>query len=141
MAQAPAVHIRREYEPPPTLRQAIGRYMRLVRHYDHHGTDPKRVYQRELMLKGGPVRISPIAWTDGPLEIDRVAIDNRRRVWRFRACVMETGRCIFEQFVEAETREEGCKVGAQFMTRDWHKVLAATNGRPPAAVVATVLAI
>lgn len=136
-----AVHIRREHPRPPTLRAAIGRYMQLVRHYDQHGVDPIRYRMRQQRLRAGPVQISPIAWTDGPLDIDRIALDSRRRLWRFRACVLETGQCIFEQFVEAETREEGARVGAAFMTRDWHKVLAATKGNPPAAIVATVLAI
>jgi hypothetical protein len=142
MPDAPAVHIRREYERPPSLRSILRKYIPLVEHYANHGKDPMREARRVALTKHGPVRLSPIAWTEGPLPFGRIEIDKRRRVWRFRAVDPASGRCIYSRFVEGETREEGCKVGAEMMTREWDVVLRnSPNGMPPAAVVASVLAI
>lgn len=136
-----AVHIRRNYPRPPSLRDALQRYIPLVEHFANHGVDPMREAKRRAMLARGPVAVSPIAWADGPLPVGRVTVDTRRRIWRFRAVDPASGRCIYSRFVEGETKEEGCQVGAAFMTQDWDKVLEATRGLPPAAVVATVLAV
>lgn len=137
-----AVHIKREYAPPDDLRSAIRAYMALTKHYDNHGIDPRRESRRDRMLRNGPVRISSIAQADEPLPIGRVGVDSHRRLWRFRACDMATGRCVYERIVEAETFDEARHVGTAQMTgKDWHCVLEATGGNPPAALMGSALAV
>jgi hypothetical protein len=136
-----AVHIAREMPPISSFRAAMRRYMTVAQLPDAWGIDPGRDLARARALANGPLELSPIAQADGPLKVGHVVTDRRRRVWRFRACEMGTGRCVYSRFVEAETVEEARQVGARWMTREMHKIREACGGKAPAALVGSALAI
>lgn len=141
MSQAPAVHIAREMPPMSSFRAMVRKYMTVSELPDAWGMDPARDAARVRALSRGPVQLSPIAQADGPLKIGHVVTDARRRVWRFRACEMAGGRCVYQRFVEADTLDHAREVGARWMTRDWRKVVEACGGKAPAALVGTALAV
>lgn len=116
--RAPAAHIKRTYEKPQSLAETFRRYSTVAQLPSNHGVDPFREMGRQLALRNGPHRISPIAQTSGPLPVNgRTGWDDRRRLWRFRACDAVSGRCVFEQYVESETPEGGIEAGRRELER------------------------
>ena len=82
---APAVHVRREYLPPQSLAETFRRYATVCELPNNHGVDPFKEAARKRALADGPYRISPIAQTSVALKPGQVAVEDARRIWRFRA--------------------------------------------------------
>jgi|SRR5208282_2636057 len=115
--QAPAGHVRREYQPPQALGETMRRYALATELPSNHGVDPFREAARRAAFANGPLRISPIAQAVEPLKHNATAVSDRRRVWRFRACDLKSGRCMFEQYVESETYDGAVEEGRKALER------------------------
>jgi hypothetical protein len=136
--RAPAAHIKREYTKPQGLGETFRRYATVAQMPRTHGVDPFREIGRENALRNGPFRISPIAQTSGPLPVNgHTGWDDRRRIWRFRACDAVTGKCVFEQYVESETPDGAIDAGRRELER--HAREYGIKGS--AALVGSILAV
>lgn len=131
----------RQLPAPTPMRDAMRVFAKLAQHDPALGVDPAREAVRARMLAGGPVQISSIASAAEPLPIGRVALDPRRRQWRFRAREASTNRVLFEEIVEGENPEAAEHAGKKKLMRHWKKYGHPDGARVDGAIIGTVVAI
>jgi hypothetical protein len=126
----------RDLPAPTPMRDAMRAFARISRHAGAM-VDPGKEAAVNRALARGPVTISSIASASEALPVGGVAVDPRRRQWRFRALEEKSQRVIYEKIVEGENVEAAQHAGTRELTKYWKRYGSPAVG----AVIGTVVAI